>query len=81
MTLVHPVSETVLVTGDGLLVEGEDMGAAKLQGEKGVQWLPKGCLAKPRLSGSVLAKARLVAAATHLRCAAVSVGRVSDLSA
>jgi hypothetical protein len=49
--------------------------------EEGVRWLPKGCLAKPRLSDSVLAKAHLVAAATHLRCAAVSVGRVSDLFA
>jgi hypothetical protein len=40
--------------------------------EEGVRWLPKGCLAKPRLSGSVLAKARLVAAATYLRFASGS---------
>ncbi len=49
--------------------------------EEDVRWLPKGCLAKPRLSGSVLAKACLVAAATYLRFATVSVGRVSDLFA
>lgn len=59
MTFVHSVSETAEpVTSDGLLVAGEDMGAAKLQGEKGVQRLPKGCLAKPRLSGSVFGKKR-----------------------
>ena len=64
MTLVHPVSEAAPVASDGLLVEGEDMGAAKLQGEKGVQWLPKGYL---------------VAAATYLRCATVALTRNTDV--
>ena len=41
----------------------------------------EGMAARRGKSGLALVKAHLVAAATYLRCAAVSVGRVSDLFA